>query len=208
MVLRIENQGYETRPRIPNRNPELPREVVAERGCADLWNREAAGCHDQRGGAKLGLFIELSSGDSSAKVCAHNELRSSRDLMNLCVEEDAYAGFAAFVLKHLEDVAGRAITKHLSKRFFVIGDPVLLNQGDEIGGCVTRQGGLCEVWIRGKKIFRAAMNVCEIAAASARDENLFAQPVRMVEYSDAASALAGFDGAHQASGAAAKDQCI
>src|ERR1700716_1818202 len=162
MVLRIENQGYETRPRIPNRDPELPREVVAERGCADLWNREAAGGHDQRGGAKLGLFIELSSGDSSAKVCAHDKLRGSRDLMNLCVEEDAYAGFAAFVLKHLEDVLGRTVAKHLSKRFFVIGDPVLLNQGDEIGGGVKRQSGLCEVGIRGKKNFLGAMNVCGI----------------------------------------------
>jgi hypothetical protein len=90
----------------------------------------------------------------------------------------------------------------------VIGDAVLFNQGDEIGGRVACQGGFCEVWIRGKKIFRTAMNVGEVAAAAAGDENLFAQAVGALEDGDAASTFAGFDGAHKAGGASAKDQCI
>ncbi len=50
--------------------------------------------------------------------------------------------------------------------------------------------------IRRDEIFRRAMNVGEVAASSAGDEDFFADAVGVIEKGDAASALAGFDGAH------------
>jgi hypothetical protein len=52
------------------------------------------------------------------------------------------------------------------------------------------------------------MNIGEVAAAAAGDENLFAQAVGMLEDADAPSSLARFNGAHQAGGTSAKDQSI
>jgi hypothetical protein len=40
------------------------------------------------------------------------------------------------------------------------------------------------------------MNVGEVAATSAGDEDFFADAVGVLEYGNAASALAGFDDAH------------
>jgi hypothetical protein len=59
-----------------------------------------------------------------------------------------------------------------------------------------------------KKIFGSAMQIGEVAAASARDEDLLADLVGVFEDRDAASTLAGLDGAHQARGAAAENQCL
>jgi hypothetical protein len=52
--------------------------------------------------------------------------------------------------------------------------------------------------IRGEKILGLTMNVGEIAAPSAGDENLFPQPLCAFENGDAATALARLDGTHQA----------
>src|SRR5579883_1078337 len=45
------------------------------------------------------------------------------------------------------------------------------------------------------------MNVGEVAASSARDEDLLAGAICVLEYRDAEAALAGFDRAHQSGGA-------
>jgi hypothetical protein len=53
-----------------------------------------------------------------------------------------------------------------------------------------------------------AMEIGEIAAPAAGDENLLANPVGALEDRDASPALSRLDGAHQPSRAAAKDQCV
>ena len=62
--------------------------------------------------------------------------------------------------------------------------------------------------IGGDKIFRLAMQVGEIAAAAAGNEDFLADPLRALEHCDAASALAGFDGAHQPGSTGAEDEDI
>ena len=85
---------------------------------------------------------------------------------------------------------------------------MLLDQCDEVRWSVACQRGLCEVRIGREKILGPAVEVGEVAATAAGDENFFAEPVGVVEDGDAASALAGFDGAHQARCAAAENQCV
>jgi hypothetical protein len=90
----------------------------------------------------------------------------------------------------------------------VIGDAVFFDQGDEIGGSVTRQCGFGEVRVRGKEVFRLAMKVGEIAPAAAGDQDLFADAIRVFEDSDAAAAFSGFDGAQQSRCPATKNKHI
>ena len=52
------------------------------------------------------------------------------------------------------------------------------------------------------------MQVGEIAATSTGDEDFLADFFRTIEDDDAASTLAGFDGAHQSSGAGAQNDGI
>ena len=127
---------------------------------------------------------------------------------NFRVQKDSYSGIPAFGFEHCENVACGAVAEQLPQSFFVIGDTVLFDQRDEIGGRVAGQGGLGEVKIRGKKVFRLAVKVGEVAASTAGDENFLAQAVRMFEHGDTAAALTGFDGAHQGRRAAAENECI
>ena len=85
---------------------------------------------------------------------------------------------------------------------------MLFDQRDEIRGRVAGQRRLGEMRIGREEILGLAVEVGEVAAAAAGDENLLAQAVGVFEHGDAASALAGLDGAHQARCAAAENQCV
>jgi hypothetical protein len=85
---------------------------------------------------------------------------------------------------------------------------MFFHEGDEVIRRVSGQRGFCEVRIGGDEIFGHAMNVREVAATSAGDEDFFADAVGMIEKGDAASALAGFDGAHESGGACAEDEGV
>ena len=85
---------------------------------------------------------------------------------------------------------------------------MLFDQRDEIGGSVAGQRRLGEMGIGGEEIFGLAVEVGEVAASAAGDEDFLAEAVGVFEDGDAASALAGFDGAHEAGGSATEDQCV
>ena len=85
---------------------------------------------------------------------------------------------------------------------------MLLGQRDEIRGRVPRQRGFREVFIRGNEIVRLAVNVGEIAASPAGDENLLPDSISMLEHGDTPPAIAGLDGAEESRGPAAKNQGV
>ena len=62
--------------------------------------------------------------------------------------------------------------------------------------------------VGGEEVFGAAVDVGEVAAASAGDEDFLAGAFGVVEEEDAAAAAAGFDGAHEAGGAGAEDEDV
>ena len=73
---------------------------------------------------------------------------------------------------------------------------MFFDERDEVIGRVSGQRRFCEVWICGNEIFGRAINVGEVAASAAGDEDFFADALGVFQNGDAASALAGFDGAH------------
>ena len=85
---------------------------------------------------------------------------------------------------------------------------MLFDQRDEIRGRVPRQRGFREVFVRGNEIFRLAMNVGEITASPAGDQNFLADAIGMLEHGDAPPAFAGLDRAEESSGAAAKNHSV
>jgi len=95
------------------------------------------------------------------------------------------------------------VAEELAQRFFVVGDAMLGEEREEIGGSEAGQGGFGEVGIGGEEVVGSGMKIGEIAAASAGDENFLADAVGMFEDSDAAAAVGGFDGGEEAGGTGA-----
>src|SRR5258706_7930811 len=85
------------------------------------------------------------------------------------------------------------MAEKLPKLFIVIRDAVLLDQGNKIRWCVTREGLLEEVWVSGDEIVGAGMEVGEIAPAAPGYSNLLADAVRKLEDDNFATAFAGFN---------------
>ena len=195
-VFLAQDERHKAGPGLADGEAELARQVVAERGRANLRDRKASGGDHER------WRFEFCIG------CACDEIGCSLDFLNVRVQENAYSGVLAFGFEHAENVAGGAVAEKLAQSFLVIRDVVLFDQGNEIRGRVAGECRLGEVRIRGKEVFRTAVKVGEVAASAAGDQNFFAQAVGVFEHRDAAAALAGFDGAHQAGCAAAENECI
>jgi len=170
--------------------------MVAEIGGAHLGDGQATGGYHQSGRAE---FAGIGEDDESGIAL---------DFSDFAFGENLDLRGVTFGFEHVGDFGGGAIAEELAQCFFVIRDAVFFDEGDEIGGGVTRQSGFGEVGIGGKKVFRLAMKVCEVAAASARDQDFFANAVGMFEEGDEAPAFCGFDSAHQSRGTGAKNKDI
>ena len=172
---------------------ELAGEVVAEGGCAHFGDGETTRGYYQGWSAIIG------------GVAADDKLRIAGDFGDLAVQDNFHAGGTAFGFEHVGDVAGGVVAEELAKRFFVVRDAMFFDEGEEVRRGVAGQSGFGKMGIGGEEILRLAMNVREVAAASARDEDFLADAVGVFEDGDAAAVLARLNSAHQAGGAASDD---
>ena len=124
------------------------------------------------------------------------------------IGDNANTGAGAFGLEHGDDIARGPIAKKLAESLLVIGNAMPLDKCDEIAWCVPGERGAGEVRIRREKSIRGAVEVGEIAAASAGDEYLFADLVGMIEDQDAAASLTRRDGGHESRGAGTEDEHV
>ncbi len=85
---------------------------------------------------------------------------------------------------------------------------MFFDQPHEVGGGVAGERRLGEVGIGGEEVLRTGVQVCEIAAAATRDQYLLADSICAFKHHDATSALAGFDGAHQAGSACSENDDV
>ena len=142
---------------------ELVGDLVAEGGGAHLGDGEAAGGDDD------GVGVEGAGGGLDAEVrrrCVTEMMRVPRRVWTLAC--------GALALEHGDDVVGGAVAEELAEGFFVVGDAVLFDEGDDVGWGVAGEGGLGEVGVFGEEVFGAGVEVGEVAAASAGDEDFFA----------------------------------
>ena len=185
MILQIEHQRHQPRPRLHNVQPELTRDLVAKTGRANLGNRKSPGRNHQRWRTKLIRFR------------AHHELSPTLHLADAAVQKYPHPGRPALSLQQVRNIFRRAVAEQLSQRFLVIRDAMFLHQGNEVRGRVTRQRGFREMRVRGEEVFCLAINVGKIATSAAGDKNFLADAVGTLDNRGAAAAFAGFDRADQ-----------
>jgi hypothetical protein len=85
---------------------------------------------------------------------------------------------------------------------------MLFDQRNEIRGRVPCQRGFREVFICGNEILRLAMNVGEITAPPAGDQNLLPDSIGALKHGDTPPAFAGLYRAKQTGGPSAKNQGV
>ena len=85
---------------------------------------------------------------------------------------------------------------------------MLLDELDEVGRGVAGEGGFGEVRIGGEEVVRADNEVCEVAAASAGDEDLAAGLVSVFDEGYAAALLGDFCGAEETGGTGPKNNGV
>jgi hypothetical protein len=130
------------------------------------------------------------------------------NFLDFGAQKDLDTGRAALGFQHVGDVLRRTIAEELAKRFLVIWDAMLFHQRDEVRRRVAGERGFCEVLICAEEILRAAVDVREIAAAAAGDEDFLANTIGTLEDGDAAAAFAGFGGAQESCGTSAENQGV
>ena len=118
------------------------------------------------------------------------------------------APLRAFGAQHLDDLLGAAVAEELAEGFLVVGDAVFFDEGDEIGGSVAGEGGFSEMRIFGEEVFRLGVEIREVAATAAGDENFLADFFGSFEEHDAAAAFTSFDGTEETGGAGAEDDYV
>ena len=125
------------------------------------------------------------------------KLIGARTLGDACADPHIDAARRAFGEQHRDDGARRAVAEQLPERLLVIGDAMALDQRDEIMLRVAVERRLVEMRIGREEPVRRAMQVGEVAAPAARDQDFRADLVGMIEQQDLAAALARGERAHQ-----------
>jgi hypothetical protein len=169
MIGGIENERHESGARGNDFVAELASEVVAKGGGAHFGYGVAAGSDDDDGGAKFG------------GIRAEDEFGGALNFGDADVEEDLDLGCMAFSFEEVGDVRGGIVAEELAQFFFVVGDAMLFDETDEIRGGEAGEGGFGEVRIGGKEIFGSGVDVGEVAAAAAGNEDFFADAVGVLE---------------------------
>jgi hypothetical protein len=85
---------------------------------------------------------------------------------------------------------------------------MFFNECDEIRGRVAGESGLREVLVRGDKVVRPAMDVGEIATASAGNQNFLADAIGALQHGNVASPFAGLYCTEQPGSPGAKNQSV
>ena len=90
----------------------------------------------------------------------------------------------------------------------MVADAVLFDEGDHVRGREAGEGGFCEVGVGGEEVFGAGVDVGEVTAPAAGDEDLAAGAVAVFEQEDAVAAASGLEGAHHSRCACAEDDDV
>jgi hypothetical protein len=196
MLRSVEYEGNERGTRGNKAMAELAGEVVAERGGAHFGDGEAAGSNDENGRAKF-----FGAG-------AEDKFGGALNFRNAGVDEDLDLGGAAFGFEKIGDFGGRVVAEKLAERFFVKGDAMLLDESEEIGGSEAGESGFRKAGIFGEEILGRGVKIGEIAAATAGDQDFFADAIGVLNDRDAAAAPGGLRSAEKAGGAAAENEYV
>jgi len=114
----------------------------------------------------------------------------------------------ALRFQQVDDVLRGAVAEELPEGLFVIGNAMFFDERDEIRRRVAGQRGLGEVFVPGDELLGLAIDICEIAAASAGDQDFLADAIGMLEHGDTPPAFAGFNRTEKSRGATAENKSV
>src|SRR5258708_7133824 len=125
----------------------------------------------------------------------------ARNFADVVPDSQIDFGRRAFREQHREYLARGAVAEQLAERLLVIRDSMPLDHRDEVALGVAAQRRLAEVRIPGNKSLRRHLEIGEVAASAARDEDLLARARAAFQEQDAPAASPGGHRAHQPGGA-------
>jgi len=200
VVLRaVENQGHESRARLNDGNAKLSRQIVPQSGGANFGDGEPAGGHEESRRGENGILRgNEKCGQASLALYA----------LDLHIQKEPNVSHSTFGEQHVHDLLRRSVAEELAEGLLVVSDAMTLNQGNEVRRRVAGERRFGKMPIGGEEVVRASVNIGEIAAASAGDEDLPARPIGTLEHGDAPAAAASFDSSHEASSAGAEDDDV
>jgi hypothetical protein len=205
LVRAAEGEGDEGGAGFADRDVELAGDVVAEAGGAHFGDGESAGGDDYVGGRVSG-GVGLDQETRLIGAGVGGGFGIAADFLDFGFEDDFDVRLGGFGEEHSDDLFCGVVAEELAQGFLVVPDAVAFDEGDEVGGGVACERGFGEVGVGGEEVVGVGVEVGEIAAASAGDEDFFADAAGVFEEGDAASAFAGFDGAEEAGGTCSEDE--
>ena len=115
---------------------------------------------------------------------------------------------AAFVEQHRHDLPRGAVAEELAQRLFMPGDAMRLDQFEKVGGRVAAQRGLGEMRVRRQEALGHGADIGEVAPPAARNQDLFARRIGMVDDQHPPPPLPGGRGSHKPRRARAEDDRV
>ena len=180
-----ELQPYQARPWVDYSEPKAAREIVREAACSHFRNREPAGRDHQRRRGE------------AATVGLDAEAVGPGDRRNLMANAQIDRGRRALREQHRKDLARRSVAEELAQGFLVVADAMALDHRDEVALGVTAERGLAEVRVGRDEALGRDLQIGEVAAAAARDQNFGARLRAMFEQQHAPAAPPRANRAHQ-----------
>ena len=175
---------------------ELSGNFITEARGACSRVRQAAGRHDQRGSGIRG------------RVGLNDEGIFFLYFFDGTTGLDGDTPGLAFGLQQVDDPMRPTVAEKLAGCFFVIGDAVLLDQLDEVERGEPAERGSAEVRVVGQIVFGLDLEMGEVAASAAGNQDLLADVWRAFKQQHLPAALPGRAAAHQARGTGADDHGV
>ena len=169
---RLEGQRHEGGAGLGDVEPELLGQLIAEAGGAHLGDRLAAGGDDQR----------------TARVISPVDRRTTKPVsafstaLDFGAEFEFGAGLAHLAGQQVDDLHRRAVAEQLAEGLFVKGDAVGSHQLDEAAAaCSGDSAETANLGLSRQEAVGPRVDVGEIAAPAARDADLFAGRLGVVD---------------------------
>ncbi len=88
----------------------------------------------------------------------------------------------ALAHQHFDDIFSRLIAEQLPQGFLVVGNAMALDQSDKVPLGVAAERRFTEMRISRDEILGAGIHIGEIAAPAARDQDLFARLLGVIQH--------------------------
>ncbi len=195
----LQGQRHQRRCGLDHRGTELAGDAVAAVAGAGRRQRQPAGGDDQAWGGEI------------AERGRDHEGVLMDDRVDAAGGRDLHPGGGAFAHKEGDDDlpgAARRRTRLRPRLLLMVGDAMALDLAQEVLGAEARQRRGAEVRVGREVVLRAGVQVGEVAAAAAGDQDLAAQALGVVEHRDPPAPPTGGDGAPQPGRPTANDQRV